>query len=59
MVKTLPWLDGVKLSRQGAGFAPLAGMASVAELLAQAKLEAAPLYRDLAGCLARAAGVRR
>jgi cell division protein FtsQ len=45
MVKTLPWLDGVKLSRQGAGFAPLAGMASVAELLAQAKLEAAPLYQ--------------
>jgi cell division protein FtsQ len=45
MVKTLPWLDGVKLAPQGAGFAPLAGMASVAELLAQAKLEAAPLYR--------------
>lgn len=45
MVATLPWLDGAKLTRMGAGFAPIAGMAAVAELLASAKLEAEGLYR--------------
>jgi POTRA domain, FtsQ-type len=45
MVATLPWLDGVRLVRTGSGFAPLAGMSSVADLLASAKLEAEGLYR--------------
>jgi hypothetical protein len=45
MVATLPWLDGVKPAAQGGGFAPIAGMEKVAGLLAQAKLEAEPLYR--------------
>ena len=45
MVATLPWLDGVKLARRGAGFAPIAGMKAVADLLASAKLEAEGLYR--------------
>jgi cell division protein FtsQ len=45
MVATLPWLDGVKLARRGAAFAPIAGMETVADLLAKAKLEAEHLYR--------------
>lgn len=45
MVATLPWLDGVKLVREGAGFAPVQGMEVVADLLASAKLEAEGLYR--------------
>jgi cell division septal protein FtsQ len=45
MVATLPWLDGVALTRQGPGFAPIGGMEAVAELLASAKLEAEGLYR--------------
>jgi hypothetical protein len=44
MIKTLPWLDGVTLTPQGTGFAPLPGMDAVAELLARAQLEAKPLY---------------
>ncbi len=45
MLETLPWLDGVKLARSGGGFAPINGMATVAELLAKAKLEAEHLYQ--------------
>lgn len=45
MVATLPWLDGVKLERQGERFAPVAGMETVADLLGKAKLEAEHLYR--------------
>ena len=45
MLATLPWLDGVKLARAGAGFAPIQGMQAVADLLASAKLEAEGLYR--------------
>jgi cell division protein FtsQ len=45
MVDTLPWLDGVKLARQGETFAPIAGMNTVADLLGKAKLEAEHLYR--------------
>ncbi len=45
MVATLPWLDGVKLERQGERFAPIAGMETVAALLGKAKLEAEHLYR--------------
>ncbi len=44
MVTTLPWLAGVKLTRAGGTFQPIAGMESVAELLAKAKLEAEHLY---------------
>ncbi len=45
MVATLPWLAGVKLKRQGDTFAPIAGMETVADLLAKTKLEAEHLYR--------------
>ena len=44
MVQTLPWLAGVKLTRVGGTFQPIAGMESVADLLAKAKLEAEHLY---------------
>lgn len=44
MVSTLPWLAGVKLTRVGGAFQPIAGMEPVAELLAKAKLEADHLY---------------
>jgi cell division septal protein FtsQ len=44
---TLPWLDlgDAKLTRRGEGFAPIEGMAVVADLLAKAKAEAEHLYR--------------
>ncbi len=45
LTDTLPWLDGIKLVRRADGFAPIEGMATVAELLARAKLEAEPLYQ--------------
>lgn len=44
MLTTLPWLAGVKLTRVGGTFQPIAGMEPVAELLAKAKLEAEHLY---------------
>lgn len=44
MVQTLPWLAGVKLLRAGGSYQPIAGMESVADLLAKAKLEAEHLY---------------
>jgi cell division protein FtsQ len=46
MLNSLPWLDGVKLVRQGDRFAPIDGMDSVSDLLAKAKLEADHLYRS-------------
>ncbi|HVU23517.1 MAG TPA: FtsQ-type POTRA domain-containing protein [Opitutus sp.] len=45
MIETLPWLDGVALTRRGQGFAPIAGMEKAADLLGKAKLETEPLYR--------------
>lgn len=45
VVGTLPWVDGVTLLRRGAGFAPIAGMETVGDLIASAKLEAENLYR--------------
>jgi hypothetical protein len=44
---TLPWLDlgEARLVRRGEGYAPIEGMAVVAELLAKAKAEAEHLYR--------------
>lgn len=44
MIETLPWLAGLKLTRQSGAFLPIAGMESVADLLAKAKLEAEHLY---------------
>jgi len=45
MVGGLPWLDGIRLVRQGSGFAPIAGMADVSRLLSTAQIEAPHLYR--------------
>jgi hypothetical protein len=49
LLDTLPWLDGVKLARlggqAGAGFAPIDGMDTVADLLATAHNQAEHLYR--------------
>jgi cell division protein FtsQ len=45
MVETLPWLDGIKMSRSGGALAPIGGMRAVSDLLASAKLEAENLYR--------------
>jgi len=44
MLRTLPWLDGVKLVRQGGGFARIDGMGAAADLLSRARLEAEHLY---------------
>ncbi len=46
MISTLPWLDGVKLERKDDAFLPIAGMTTVADLLAKAKMEAEHLYRS-------------
>jgi cell division protein FtsQ len=46
LLDSLPWLDGTRLVRAGGCYAPIAGMDSVAELLARAKMEAEPLYRE-------------
>lgn len=45
MIKTLPWLDGVKLTREADAFAPIPNMEPAADLLGKAKLEAEHLYR--------------
>lgn len=45
MIGGLPWLDGIRLVRQGNGYAPITGMADVASLLTTAQIEAAHLYR--------------
>ena len=44
---TLPWLDlgETRLTRRGEGFAPIEGMAVVADLLAKSQSEAVHLYR--------------
>ena len=44
MVDGLPWLDGIRLVRQGSGFAPIEGMEDVANLLTTAQIEAPHLY---------------
>jgi cell division protein FtsQ len=46
LIETLPWLDGMKLTRAGDTFEPIPGMPTVADLLAKAKLEAEHLYRE-------------
>ncbi|HET7536956.1 MAG TPA: FtsQ-type POTRA domain-containing protein [Candidatus Didemnitutus sp.] len=45
MVASLPWLDGIKLTRAGNGYAPVPGMEDVANLLTTAQLQAPHLYR--------------
>lgn len=45
MLSSLPWLDGVKLTRTDGGFEPIRNMEVAADLLAKAKLEAEHLYR--------------
>jgi cell division protein FtsQ len=45
VTESLPWLDGIKLERTAAGFAPIDDMVTVAELLAKAHIEAPGLYR--------------
>jgi hypothetical protein len=46
LLGTLPWLDGVRLVREGKGYAPISGMADVSALLSTAQLQAPHLYRD-------------
>jgi len=48
MIHALPWLDGVRLTRQGEGFAPLSGIGDVSDLLIAVQQEAphlAPAWR--------------
>ncbi len=54
MLATLPWLSGITLVPEGAGFRPIPGMAPVAQLLADAQFSAMPLYQSwMAVSLAR------
>ncbi len=46
MIASLPWLDGIGLVRAGHGYAPVAGMDAVSDLLTTAQLQAAHLYRN-------------
>lgn len=46
MLAGLPWLDGIRLVKSAAGFAPVAGMAAVSDLLSTAQLQAPHLYRE-------------
>jgi POTRA domain, FtsQ-type len=45
MLAGLPWLDGVRLLKNSAGYAPITGMADIAALLSTAQLQAPHLYR--------------
>ena len=59
MLEALPWLSGIALSHKGTGFRPIAGMAPVAQLLADAQFSAQNLYRSwLSVSLARLASDR-
>jgi cell division septal protein FtsQ len=42
--ESLPWLDGISLGLDGKNFKPIAGMGTVAQLLADAQFAAAHLY---------------
>jgi hypothetical protein len=44
VLKTLPWLDGVAIAREGVGFRPIENMDVVARLLADARFSAPHLY---------------
>ncbi len=45
MLASLPWLSGIVLVPDGAGFQPIPGMTAVTQLLADAQLSAQRLYR--------------
>jgi len=45
MAESLPFIDGVRLVREGAGFARIEGMDAVADLLGTAQASAPALYR--------------
>ncbi len=45
MLKTLPWLDGIVIARDGAAFRPIPRMDIVAQLLADAQFSAPHLYQ--------------
>lgn len=40
MIATLPWIDGIRLTREGDGFAPIHGMDRVSDLLLAARQDA-------------------
>jgi cell division protein FtsQ len=44
-LEALPWLDGVRLAREGGGFAAIGGMGAVADLLSRARAAIGPLER--------------
>lgn len=46
MLNALPWLDGVRLTRQGEGFVPLSGIDDVSDLLLTAQQEAPHLAAE-------------
>ncbi len=46
MSEELPFIDGVKLVREGSGFARISGMEAVADLLGTAQASAPALYRS-------------
>jgi hypothetical protein len=46
MVRSLPWLEGITLAQDGARFLPIAHMADVARLLAEAQFSAPHLYHQ-------------
>lgn len=46
MLNSLPWLDGVRLTRQGGGFTPLTGIGGISDLLLAAQQEAPHLASE-------------
>ncbi|MBP8257359.1 MAG: FtsQ-type POTRA domain-containing protein [Opitutaceae bacterium] len=46
LISSLPWLGGVTLHRSGAGFVPISGMETVADLLVTAQGNVPVLYRS-------------
>lgn len=44
-LKTLPWLDGVSITRGDQGFLPIPGIRAAGDLMAKARIEAEHLYR--------------
>lgn len=59
MLASLPWLSGLLLVPDGAGFQPIAGLTAVTQLLADAQLSALRLYQTwLSVSLARLASDR-
>ena len=56
MVETLPWLDGIKLSRAARGLAPIEGMRPVSDLLRLGEARGRESLPQLAGHFACAPG---